>query len=58
MIGEARVLKSIMLGFGGGFSAGAFRWVMTASTPGTAAAAEVSIRVIRPRLIVASTSAA
>ena len=36
----------------GGFSFGALSWVRTAITPGMAAAAAVSIRVILPRATV------
>ncbi|GAA3114065.1 hypothetical protein GCM10020001_036560 [Nonomuraea salmonea] len=41
-----------------GFMAGAFSWVSTSITPGTARAAAVSMAVMRPRAIVECTSAA
>ncbi len=52
------MLRFSGLSEGAGFSAGAFSWVSTASTPSTADASAVSIAVIRPRATVACTSAA
>jgi len=41
------------LGLGGGFIVGAFRWVITASTPGSASAMLVPMARMRPRVMVA-----
>jgi hypothetical protein len=54
----AIVLRSSTLGLGGGAISGALRWVITASTPSTASAAELSMAVIRPRATPACTRAA
>ncbi|GAA2881405.1 hypothetical protein GCM10020220_084510 [Nonomuraea rubra] len=55
---ETSVLGLSMLALGAGFMGGAFSWVRTSITPRTALASAVSMAVMRPRGMVACTSAA